>query len=105
MEGPTGQVSKNLGKAGSILIIIRPLKHFHRPLMFSNTVNTVTPLVGNDVKSDAEGSGGESEGGGYGGGAGAEAEAEGPASGMYCRFPDCCWEEAYNSRKPTATPL
>ena len=59
--------------------------------MFSNTVNTVTPLVGNDVKSSpAEAEGGEAEGGGYGGGAGAEAEAEGPASGTNCRLPDCC---------------
>jgi hypothetical protein len=64
--------------------------------MLSKTLNTVTPEVGNDDKSKSD-SGGGAWGGGYGGGDGAEAEAEGPASGMYFRLPDCCWEEAYSS--------
>jgi hypothetical protein len=52
--------------------------------MFSNTVDTFTPLVGNDGTAD---DGGGPLGGAYWGGGGAE--AEGPASGVYCRG-DCC---------------
>lgn len=53
---------------------MHPSKHSHRPLTFSITVDTFTPLVG--MVGIFDGTGGGVEGGAYAGG------AEGPASGV-----------------------
>ena len=65
--------------------------------MFSNTVDTFTPLVGTVGTAEAgEGGaaeGGAAEGGAYEGGA-YEGGFEGPASGVNCRGAcsgACCW--------------
>ena len=75
IEGPKGQVAKNLGKEAAWvnIDIMHPSKCSHRPLMFSNTVDTFTPLVGTVCTTEAGG------GGAYAGG------FEGPASGVNCR--------------------
>ena len=55
--------------------------------MFSNTVDTFTPLVGTVGTAEA-GEGGAYEGGAY------EGAFEGPASGVNCRgvcSVACCW--------------
>ena len=60
--------------------------------MFSNTVDTFTPLVGTVGTAEA-GEGGAGEGGAYEGGA-YEGAFEGPASGVNCRgacSASCCW--------------
>jgi hypothetical protein len=84
IEGPKGQAAKNLGEveAWVNIDIMHPSNHSHIPLIFSNTVDTFTPLVGTVGTTD-EGGGGTYEGG-----------AEGPASGVNCRDP-CCWAASW----------